>query len=82
MMRRLRKLLVVAAAVTAMTVSAVPAASAQEAPMAAEGLGGELTLVHGVPDLLVDITVKGKFFGSKTVVEDVAFDRCVARPGL
>lgn len=46
--------------------------------MAAEGLSGELTLVHGVPDLLVDITVKGKFFGFKTVVEDVPFETVAA----
>jgi len=78
-MRRLQKLLVIAMAVTALTVATMPVGAAAET--ASELRGGELTLVHGVPGeagFPVDITVTGKYFGWQQTFAGVEFGAVAA----
>ncbi len=74
-MKRLKRLLTISAAVTALVVATMPAGASAAAARVEVG-GGELTLVHGIPgegDFPVDITVTGRFFGFSQTFEGVTF---------
>src|SRR4249920_837758 len=76
----MKKLLAQLAVASALAITAITAATAVTVGRAAADDGGaglaSITLVHGVPDLLVDIYVNG---GAR--IEDVSFTTVATVPG-